>query len=144
MILIRPLDNKERATYNAVVKHPLQTWEWGEFRRKTGIEVERFGIFDGNRMTGGMQVTFHPIPHLSYTIGYFPKGAMPDQDQLHALKDLAMRKKALFIKLEPNVASAVGAPSGHNAIRKFLQDHDAIPGRPLFTKYTFILDLSPT
>lgn len=144
MVLIRPLDNKERATYNAVVKHPLQTWEWGDFRRKTGVEVERFGIFDGNKMTGGIQVTFHPIPRLPYTVGYFPKGAMPDQDQLHALKDLAMRKKALFIKLEPNVASAVGAPSGHESIRKFLQEHDAIPGRPLFTKYTFILDLTPT
>ncbi|MBI5151415.1 MAG: peptidoglycan bridge formation glycyltransferase FemA/FemB family protein [Candidatus Pacebacteria bacterium] len=144
MIIIRPLDIKEKTAYNNVVKHPLQTWEWGDFRRKTGVEVERFGLFDGQMMVGGMQVTFHPIPHTPYTVGYFPKGQMPDEEQLHALFDLGRRKNALFIKLEPNVASAVDKPQAHETLQNFLQQNGAVPGRPLFTKYTFVLDLKPT
>ncbi len=141
MLIIRPLDQKEHDAYNAVIKHPLQTWEWGEFRRKTGVDVERFGLFDASKLVGGLQVTFHPIPHLPYTVGYFPKGQMPDDDQLRALKDLGKRKNALFIKLEPNVASSVGTPNAHASVQKFMFDHDAVTGRPLFTKYTFILDI---
>ena len=47
-------------------------------------------------MTGGMQVTFHPIPH-RHTLDTIPK-AYADQDQLHALK-IWRWQKALFIKL---------------------------------------------
>ena len=144
MIILRPLDLKERTLYNSSVKHPLQTWEWGEFRRKTGVDVERFGLFDGPKVVGGIQVTFHPLPYVPYTVGYFPKGQMPDEVQLQALLDLGKRKHALFIKLEPNVAEPVGTVSGHDKIRKYLLDHGAIPGRPLFTKYTYILDLTPS
>lgn len=144
MVIIRPLDWKERTSYNAAVKHPLQTWEWGEFRRKTGVDVERYGFFEGNNtVTGGMQVTFHTIPHVPYTVGYFPKGQMPDVEQLQALMDLGKRKKAIFIKLEPNVAAPVDSINAHEAVRKYLLDHGAVDGRPLFTKYTFMLDLTP-
>ena len=38
---IREPKASERALFNSVVTHPLQSWEWGEFREKTGVKVIR-------------------------------------------------------------------------------------------------------
>jgi lipid II:glycine glycyltransferase (peptidoglycan interpeptide bridge formation enzyme) len=137
---IRP---EEKDQYNASVNHPLQSWEWGEFRKKTGVSVERIGVFDKSQIHKALQVTFHPIPILKKNVGYFPKGFMPDATQLSALKAIAKQNNAIFIKMEPNVANKVNDPSAHKQIAKFLMDNDCVPGKPLFTKYTFQLDLKP-
>ena len=42
-----------------------------------------------------------------------------------------------------SAAPAATAKTNHQDIRKFLLDQDCQPGRPLFTKYTYILDLTP-
>lgn len=141
-MIVRALREEEKEQYNAVVEHPLQSWEWGEFRKKTGIVVERVGFFDRDKLKSALQITFHPIPILGRTLGYLPKGTMPDEDQLSVLHQLGQQHNALFIKLEPNVAQEVGVPSGHEDITRFLLKHDCVPGRPLFTKFTYELDLT--
>lgn len=101
-----------------MVSHPLQTSAWGDFRKAMGIDVERFGDW---------YVTFHLIPYTPWTIGYFPKGPMPTAATLATLATLARKKRAIFIQLEPNTTAKINLqPSRH----------------PLFTKYTFILDLT--
>lgn len=141
-MFIRAIRPEEKDAYNSVVDHPLQSWEWGEFRRKTGQIVERVGVYDGGKIIKGLQITFHTVPILNKTVGYLPKGYMPDKDQLAVLNQLARKNNALFIKLEPNVAQKVGSPSGLQSIHTFLSQNDAVPGKPLFTKYTFQLDLT--
>lgn len=141
-MLVRDIRPEESELFNAVVHHPLQSWEWGEFRKQTGVKVDRLGFFDNGKLVHGIQVTFHPIPILQKMAGYFPKGDMPNEDQLAAIKQLGEKRDALFIKMEPNIAQKVGVPSGHNTISQFLKDSGAEPGRPLFTKYTFQLDLT--
>lgn len=144
-MILRPIRPEEKDIYNQAVDHPLQSWEWGEFRTLTGIKVERVGLFDQGKLKKGLQVTFHPIPVLGGTAGYFPKGYMPDAEQLAALKQLAKQHRAYFIKLEPNVAARVGnGTSAHPQVVDFLQQQGVVPGRPLFTKYTFVLDLTET
>jgi lipid II:glycine glycyltransferase (peptidoglycan interpeptide bridge formation enzyme) len=144
-MLIRALRNDERELFNSAVRHPLQTWEWGEFRKKTGLEIERLGLFDGGKLKQSLQVTFHPIPFINKTAGYIPKGFMPDENQLSSLRKLGKEHNALFVKLEPNVSQlASSAGEGHKKIRKFLKDHGCQPGRSLFTRYTFELDLQKT
>lgn len=142
-MIVRQLQPQERAAYNAVVRHPLQTWEWGEFRKKTGVEIERLGLFDQGKMVNGLQVGFHRIPHTALTAGYLPKGPMPDEDQLQALMDLGKKHNALYIKLEPNLGAPVTSPSAHEAIAQFLLDHACVRGRGLFSQHTFMLDLTP-
>lgn len=73
-------------------------------------------------------ITFHKIPYTPWTIGYFPKGPMPTRRMLEILETLGREKNAIFIQLEP---SATGT-------------FDLLPRsyHPLFTKYTFILDLT--
>ncbi len=143
-MLIRAIRAEEKDLYNRVVSHPLQSWEWGEFRQETGVNTARVGFFDNGQLKKGIQVTFHqlPVPGFNQVVGYCPRGFMPDDEQLSALKQLGQAHRALFIKLEPNVAQEVGIPSGHKKIAQFLINKGAQPGRPLFTKYTFHLDLT--
>lgn len=143
-MIIREVRPEEREAYDQAVNHPLQTWEWGDFRRTTGVSVARLGVFEKGVLQKGLQVTFHPIPVFGKNVGYFPKGDMPDDNQIAALKELAKEHNALFIKMEPNIAQKVGTPSAHAHIHKFLTESGAEPGRPLFTKYSFILDLTPS
>jgi len=141
-MLVRSIPADEKEIYNQVVNHPLQSWQWGEFRKKTGVEVERIGFFQSGKLSQALQVTFHPIPFIGKTAGYFPKGYMPDGDQLAALQQIGKQHNALFIKIEPNIGQKVGVPSAHQKIKEFLEQNGAIMGKPLFTKYSFQLDLT--
>jgi lipid II:glycine glycyltransferase (peptidoglycan interpeptide bridge formation enzyme) len=143
-MLLRPVREDEREMYDKVIQHPLQSWAWGEFRKQTGVEVERVGFFEEGKLLSALQVSFHKIPHFNGTAGYFPKGPMPDEEQISAIKQLGKRHNALFVKIEPNVAQPVGGVSAFDTIKKFLVSQGARPGRPLFTKYTFQLDLTPS
>ncbi len=140
-MILRPIREEERQSYDAIIAHPLQSWAWGEFRRQTGVEIERVGFFDEGKLRSAFQVFFHKIPGFGGTAGYLPKGPMPDEEQLNALKQLGKKHNALFIKMEPNVAQPVGNPSAFLQIGNFLSEHGAVPGKPLFTKYTFQLNL---
>jgi len=141
-MLLRQITDADRPAYNQAVDHPLQSWEWGEFRQQTGLKIERVGFFDKGKLQKGLEVTFHPIPVFGKTAGYVPKSFMPDEEQLAALRQLGQANNALFIKLEPNVAQTVTATSAHHTVGEFLLQQGCQPGRPLFTKYTFQLDLT--
>lgn len=131
---IRPADNNDSHSWNAHIEHPLQTWEWGNFRKKMGIDVVRLVVEKDKEKNQYWQLTFHKIPHTPFTIGYFPKGPVPDQDMVLELITLGKQKNALFIQLEPNVLK-INDP-------KF-QISNLIPSyHPLFMKFTFILDLT--
>lgn len=107
-------------TWDSQAMHPLQTWAWGEFRKSMGIDVVR--------TTSGWQVMFHKIPHTPWTIGYFPKGPKIAREMIQTLETLGKERNAIYIQIEPHVTSGnqLLPPSHH----------------PLFTKYTFVLDLT--
>ncbi len=134
--------NDEQNLYERLTHHPLQSWAWGDFREDTGVETRRLIGFDGSEPVGQIEVTFHAVPHTPYTIGYYPKGVWPDDLQLAALKDLGQREKALFIKLEPDVSTPPKNKADIEGLRSILVDAGCFLGRPLFTKYSFLLDLT--
>ena len=107
--------------------HPLQATEWGNFREKTGVKVIR---------TDNLQLTIHPIPRTKYTIGYLPKGPMPTKQMLVELGKMGKNEKCIFIQLEPNVENA------DNLKTKLKSLGLAPSAHPLFTNYTFVLDLT--
>lgn len=143
-MIARPINPSEKDVFDSIVSHPLQSFAWGDFRKATGVAVERIGIYESEKMVSGFQVTFHPIPHSSFTAGYLPKGLMPDEQMLAAIRDIGKRHNALFIKMEPNISANINNPSAHDSIASFLLAHDCVLGRPMFTKFTFILNLKPT
>lgn len=111
-------------------KHPLQSKEWGEFREKTGIRVAR---------EGGIQVSIHKIPYTPWSVGYCPKGPMPDELQVETLKKIAEENNCIFIKCEPKVKIS----SIYNAQITKLKTLGFVEGRSLFTKFNFVLDVTP-
>jgi lipid II:glycine glycyltransferase (peptidoglycan interpeptide bridge formation enzyme) len=107
--------------------HPLQSEKWGTFREKTGVKV----IFEKDFI-----LTIHPIPKTKYTIGYFPKGALPNKEMLSRLYEIGKKEKAIFIQLEPNVENNQHLKTGLGKLGLVPSTH------PLFTKYNFILDIT--
>jgi lipid II:glycine glycyltransferase (peptidoglycan interpeptide bridge formation enzyme) len=132
---IRNITQEEKKAFDEIVSHPLQTYEWGEFREKTGVKVIRRGFFEGNKITSGFQLTIHKIPKTPFTIGYLPKGEMPTTEILEELVKIGKENNCIFIQLEPDLkkSSKYQIPNTKYKIQT--------AAHPLFTKYTFVLDL---
>jgi lipid II:glycine glycyltransferase (peptidoglycan interpeptide bridge formation enzyme) len=105
--------------------HPLQSEEWGKFREKTGIKVVKTDTF---------QLTIHKIPHFKWTIGYLPKGDLPNEKMIEELKKIGREEKCIFIQLEPKI---------ENDQKINLRKIGLVPSaRPLFTRFNFELDIT--
>lgn len=142
-MIIRAVNGSERDQFNAVATHPLQTWEWAEFRRQTGVEVERLGVFDDSgKLAEGMTITFHKIPVIGGSAGYFPKGAQPSEATLNAVKAIGQKHNALFVKLEPNLMYPAGSEAYYKDVVALIEKKNGVPGQTLFTPYTFVLDIT--
>jgi len=126
----------------------LQTWEWGEFRKSMGIDVMRLVMEEKKHITQCWQVTFHSIPFTPFTVGYFPKGQIPNQRMLDELMKWGKKKRALYIQLEPNMETKRLGDKEIVKTDSFLNlsvsqyPNLTLSHHPLFTKYTFILDLT--
>ena len=129
MIKIIP-DDFSSTEYNKQAFHPLQTWEWGEARKKTSVEVLR--LSDGNNV---FQLTFHRLPITDYRIGYLPRSVFPSKDILNFLSDYAKKNKIIFIKIEPNIEKSKLQVTSYK-----LQSSP----HPLFPSWTQVLDLNKT
>lgn len=135
IISITPADRKN---YNKVVTHPLQSYEWGEFREKTGVKVIRRGLIQNDKLVDAFTITIHPIPHTPFNIGYLPKGSLPTNNLIQELKKIGKEEKCIFIQCEPNIIASTNAKEEITKLQLRPSAH------PLFTKYTFVLDLTPS
>ncbi len=124
------LDNSSE--FNKSVDHPLQTFEWGQFREKTGVKVIRRGQTTQQGVLNPYQITIHQTPGFPYLIGYLPKGDFPSHELQEDLKVTGKNKKLSFVQIEPNVIKG-GQTFGSELRPSF---------HPLFTKYTFLIDLT--
>ncbi|OGM56079.1 hypothetical protein A3E46_02940 [Candidatus Woesebacteria bacterium RIFCSPHIGHO2_12_FULL_46_16] len=133
--MIREAAASEKEIFNKVSIHPLQSWEWGDFRQKAGNEVVRFGRFEGSKLIETIQLTLHKIPFTKFKVGMFIKGQEPNKETLGFLKEFAKERNLIFIKMEPNVR--------HNEkLINLLKKEGAVPGKTLFTPSTFWIDLT--
>lgn len=137
-MVVREVRIDEKDTYHSLVSHPVQSWEWGSFKEKTGAQVVRLGFFEGQRLTHPFQLTFHAIPKTSFQVGYFPKGPLPTQAMLEGILAVGKQRNAVFVKLEPNVRKK----DGEEVLNKLSSAFDLRPGRTIFTPFTFQIDLS--
>jgi lipid II:glycine glycyltransferase (peptidoglycan interpeptide bridge formation enzyme) len=145
-MLFKQITDQDREAFNKVVSHPLQSYEWGKFRERSRVKVIRRGIYTKDKLVDGFQLTIHPIPHTPFTIGYLPKGNKPTKEVLEELLKIGKQEKCIFIQLEPDVMIQ---DSGFKI--KDLTLNSQFPtlnlqlaAHPLFTKYTFTLDLTKT
>lgn len=130
------ITEQNKDEYNSVVTHPLQSYEWGEFRKKTGVKVIRRGIISNGKLVDGFTLTIHKVPKTNFTIGYLPKGNAPTTEILEELKKIGRDNKCIFIQLEPNILEIEN-------LKLKIKNLGLRPSfHPLFTKYTFVLDIS--
>lgn len=122
-----------KETFNKTAFHPLQSWEWGEFRKSWGNQLVRFSFG---------QVTLHRIPLTPFKIGALIKGPAPTKTMIDELKKLAKKEKIIFVKLEPNSAKATLGTAQFNKTIKLLRENGCVPGKTLFTPTTFWIDLT--
>lgn len=140
-MIVKEITQEDKKAFNSVINHPLQAFEWGEFRRKTHTKVIRKGFFENEKLVSGFQLTIHKIPHTPWTIGYLPKGSLPTKEVLAELTAIGKKENCIFIQLEPN--SEVQEYASHKKLDDAFSS--LVPSfHPLFTKYTFILDLNPS
>jgi len=125
--------------FNEIANHPLQTWQWGEARRKMGIEVLRLGEFENQNLLHVFQITLHPLPKLPWKVGYLPRSVDPGRDVLQFLKEYGEKNKIIFFKIEPYTQKT----DWKMEIRNWKLN--IIPSlHPLFPAWTQILDLTKT
>ncbi len=135
-MITREVLDAEREEYNRLVSHPCQSWEWGEFRKKTGAEVIRIGVFKKEQLVSAYQLTIHDTPYAKHAIGYLPRGPMVDGGMIATLRKIGREKNCIFFRIEPNVSIE---QSDHRIIEKLgLQPSP----RPFFYQYTFLIDLT--
>lgn len=138
-MLIREILPEEKDRYNQVVSHPLQSYEWGEFRKKMGLAVVRLGMFEGGKLITGFQFTIHYVPLLGIKVAYLPKGPKLNKETLEGISEACHSHGCAFIKLEPNV-EARSDKETEDILKNYPGVVKAL--HPLFTKYTFYLDLT--
>jgi lipid II:glycine glycyltransferase (peptidoglycan interpeptide bridge formation enzyme) len=139
---IKEVSEKQKVTFNKLALHPLQSWEWGEFREKSGNKVVRLGVYKNGKLTDVIQVIFSLIPHTSLEIGTVLKGPTPTREMLSTLKELGRKENAIFIKIEPAAPKTSLTSSKYIQFVKSVQSAGCTPGKRFFTPTTFWIDLT--
>ena len=133
--MIKIIDDKfSHDEWDKKAHHPLQSWEWGEARKKTSVQILRIAEFNKDTLLNVFQFTIHPIPKTGFKIGYLPRSIWPSDNVLDFIKDYAEKNNFLFIKLEPYIEK------DNLKIENFKLKIQRSP-HPLFPDWTMILDL---
>lgn len=132
---LRQITDKQKSQYNKLVSHIMQSWEWGDFRKKMELTVLRYGIYQNNKLITAFQLTLHKIPFTKKNVGYLPKGPFPDEDLVDALKKIGKENNCAFIKIEPHIEKT---PNSKFQISNEFKNSP----KPLFTKYNFVLNIT--
>lgn len=128
-------DSFDVRKFNEIAGHPMQMWEWGIARERTGVKVVRLGEFDGPDLKRVFTMTVHDIPYTSYKIAYVPRSTMPSQELVQFLTNWAKEHKVIFVKFEPYVFKNDMQPDEiHTSLKR--------SPHPLFPPWTQILDLT--
>jgi lipid II:glycine glycyltransferase (peptidoglycan interpeptide bridge formation enzyme) len=151
-MLVKEVTQKEKLLFNKLTSHPLQSWEWGDFRQKAGNGVKRLGVYKNGELKQAIQLIFHPVPIIDKKICTFIKGRNLSVDILKVLRKLANDENVLFVKMEPNiVVKKVQLPTGEileeqtkvkRDLIEILKSYGAIKGRTLFTPTSYWIGLS--
>lgn len=141
---------EQKTLFNQLAHHPLQSYEWGEFREKTGVTVIRKGIEEQGTMSSSLQYTIHPLPFIKKNIGYLPKYSYLTQELITKLEAEGKKHNCILHQHEPlthlatypNLKGTLQEKRLHHSSEYLLLQTLSPSVHPLFTKYTLILDLS--
>ncbi len=97
--------------------HVLQSWTWGEFKARYGWRATRLLWQEDGQMVAAASVLQRKLPRLPVSLLYVPKGPALDWSNgdlaervLAELEDLARRRRAICVKVDPDVYYPDTAP----------------------------------
>jgi peptidoglycan pentaglycine glycine transferase (the first glycine) len=97
--------------------HILQSWAWGAFKEHYGWQATRLLFEESGQTVAAASILQRRAPWLPLSILYVPKGPALDwtnadlvQDVLAILETLARRRRALFVKIDPDLYYPDQAP----------------------------------
>ncbi len=139
-MIVKPInDSSFKKKFDMAAIHPLQSWEWGEARKKMGIEVLRLAEFSKDQLENVFQITLHPIPYTPFKIGYLPRSTFPSRKLFEFLFQYGKTNNIIFFKIEPY--SKKSQITNHklqiNSKCKILNSK-----HPLFPEWTQIINLT--
>lgn len=119
---LRVVEQGQRAQWNAFVRmhphgHVLQSWEWGEFKARSGWSPLRVALWhtETQRMIAAAQGLRRTIPRVPLRAGhlaYLPKGPVIDWTQpelcttfFSQLDSLLRRQGAIALRVEPALSA---------------------------------------
>ncbi|NOY15276.1 MAG: peptidoglycan bridge formation glycyltransferase FemA/FemB family protein [bacterium] len=124
--------------YNQLAYHPLQSWEWGEFKNKRGAKVVRMGKMIDGKWHSFFQFFIHKLP-LGQKLIYYPRDKMFDKEKIEAVMKAAQKEGAFMAKIEPY---AVFNSKNMDVIKEVKNKFNLKRSpHPLFPEYTLRLDL---
>jgi lipid II:glycine glycyltransferase (peptidoglycan interpeptide bridge formation enzyme) len=100
--------------------HALQSWTWGHFKARWGwsatpLLLEVHDRADEQPPLAAAMLLKRKLPRLPFSVLYVPKGPLLDYNNaalrrvaLAQLEQIARREKAIFIKIDPEVALSWG------------------------------------
>ena len=143
-MITRILYDEEKPLYDTLVKHPVQTWEWGDFQISQGHKVYRLGVFDNQRLISAYSVSFHKIPKLNYSVGTVLRGPAITEDMLNNIHKIALDENAIFVKFEPDVyQKTFDANNNPTALAEEVSFPNLVVSpKVAFYPYTYVIDLT--
>lgn len=142
------IEYTDAATWDALVaQHPqghmLQSWAWGALKQRFGWQPLRVTVTNGASVAAA-QLLIRPLYGLS--VAYVPRGPLLAAEEtlnrglIQALQRIARRRRAAFLRLEPNVLE-----TGDDAdtLNSWLQTQRFAPSEPMQPRSSIHLDLTP-
>ncbi len=128
--------------------HVLQTWEWGAFKAKYGWTPCHILFEENGRACAAALTLQRRWPRLPLSVMYVPKGPVLDFDDaalldrvLGELEALARRRRAIFVKIDPDVEA--DTPQGRAVVGALRRRGWRASAEHIQFRNTMTLDLTP-
>jgi len=137
-VSVRLAREDDKKLWDLLATHPIQSWAWGEFRKQMNVVCERIIVLKNDAPESVFLVTFHKVPKTQASVAYCGKCPMPPAELLRFIDTIGKKHNAICVQFEPETLPSQNKipPPADN---RFIPSH-----HPLFTPYTFLLDLSKT
>lgn len=112
---MRRITVENRETWNEFVRasaygHSLQSWEWGELKRKSGWQPVRVALSENGTIRAGAQILIRSLPGPAGRLAYVPKGPVLDYEDsallqmfMATLRAISSERGVISLKVEPEI-----------------------------------------
>ncbi|ADY57561.1 Methicillin resistance protein [Syntrophobotulus glycolicus DSM 8271] len=151
----RWLEENEKQIFNHFINvhpkgHSMQLWEWGAIKGRTGWQPWRMILEEDGKIIAAATVLERKLPLIGIPIFYCPRGPVVDfHDQekvdavLASIQDLAKKRKAILLKIDPDIAAADKELEKYFLTHNFHRLDAGKNFEGVQPRFVFRLDISP-